>query len=375
MIGKKSGRVSMISFYRKYWRTAFDIALIVLTVYLIMLAFSLIYRIAAPVLLSFVVFAIIEPLARFLHRRGIKKSIASALSILFFLMIIVGAIAGIGFIFVSQLMELQSQLPVYTEIVQREFAELSVYIQSRISALPEDWSERINGYVQFITNKGTDLAVLLLTKTFSLLTSFSTFIFNLVLAVVLAYFLSIEIPAWRKFAREKTPKTFKQAFAFLRDNVLFGIAGYLKSQAILIFITFLVIFVALLLLDVNNAFSIALLAGILDVLPLLGVSTLFIPWIIYLFLVGDTSLAIYLLILLAVVTLTRQVLEPKITGNTLGVSAFTMLSFMIVSLSLFGVAGLILSPVLIILLKALMDQGYLRRWIRLPKEEFEAAEP
>jgi predicted PurR-regulated permease PerM len=69
------------------------------------------------------------------------------------------------------------------------------------------------------------------------------------------------------------------------------------------------------------------------------------------------------------------VLEPKITGNTLGVSAFTMLSFMIVSLSLFGVAGLILSPVLIILLKALMDQGYLRRWIRLPKEEFEAAEP
>ncbi|MNH38808.1 hypothetical protein D3C79_998920 [compost metagenome] len=101
---------------------------------------------------------------------------------------------------------------------------------------------------------------------------------------------------------------------------------------------------------------------------------LFIPWVIYLFFVGSTSLAIWLLVLLAVVMLIRQIMEPKITGNTLGVSAFTMLACMIISLSLFGVAGLILSPILLILMKALIDQGYLKSWIRLPKEEFDGAE-
>ncbi len=153
--------------------------------------------------------------------------------------------------------------------------------------------------------------------------------------------------------------------------MLLGIVTYLKAQAKLISLTFIVIFIALLILNVNNAFSIALLAAIFDVLPLLGVSTLFIPWIIYLLVVGQTTLAIWLAVLLVVVIGTRQILEPKITGDSLGVSAFTMLSFMIVSLSLFGVAGLILSPVLIILVKALYEQGYLKRWIRMPAEEYE----
>jgi len=52
------------------------------------------------------------------------------------------------------------------------------------------------------------------------------------------------------------------------------------------------------------------------------------------------------------------------------VSAFTMLAFMMISLSLFGVAGLILAPILMILLKALYDQGYFHRWVRFPKDEF-----
>lgn len=96
-----------------------------------------------------------------------------------------------------------------------------------------------------------------------------------------------------------------------------------------------------------------------------------IPWIIYLFIVGNTSLAIGLIVLLAVVMVVRQLLEPKITGNSIGVSsAFLMLSFVILSSSLFGIAGLILSPILLILLKELLQQGYLQQWIYLPQEEF-----
>jgi len=170
-------------------------------------------------------------------------------------------------------------------------------------------------------------------------------------------------------AKEHTPKTFKAAFYFLKDNVLKGIVGYLKSQMKLISLTFIVIFIALLALNVKNAFSIALLSAIFDVLPLLGVSTLFIPWIIYLFVVGQTLLATWLSVLLVIVILVRQIMEPKITGDSLGVSAFTMLSFMMISLSVFGVAGLILSPVLIITIKALYEQGYLQKWIRWPEGE------
>jgi hypothetical protein len=50
-----------------------------------------------------------------------------------------------------------------------------------------------------------------------------------------------------------------------------------------------------------------------------------------------------------------------------------MLSFMLISLSIFGLAGVVLSPVLLILLKELLQQGYLQRWIHLPKDEFDSS--
>ena len=138
----------------------------------------------------------------------------------------------------------------------------------------------------------------------------------------------------------------------------------------LISFTFIIIFIGLIALGVSNAFSVSLLAAFFDLLPLLGVSTIFVPWIIYLIVVGQTNTAIWLGVLLAIVIIFRQIAEPKIVGDSLGVSAFTMLSFMVISLSLFGVAGIILSPILLILIKALYEQGYLKRWIHMPEDEY-----
>ncbi|WP_166245158.1 sporulation integral membrane protein YtvI [Paenibacillus turpanensis] len=368
----------MQTFYRKYYKTAIDIALIALTVYLIMLTFSFVYKIAAPILLAFLIYYMIEPTARFLNRRGIKKSIASAIAILFFLLIIVGAFIAAGIIFINQIDKLQVMIPKYAETLQIELTRGLAYIQTQIEALPPDMTAdltaKLQEYVSTLTSWGSKAATFVLGWLFAMLTSFSTFLVNLVIAVILAYFLSIEIDYWKKTASDKTPKTFKTAFTFLRENVLKGIFGYLKAQLKLITLTFIVIFAALLILRVDNAFSISLLSAIFDVLPLLGVSTVFVPWIIYLFVTGKVTLGIWLTVLLGIVILVRQIMEPKITGDTLGVSAFTMLSFMVISLSLFGVAGLILSPVLIILMKALYEQGYLKRWIRLPEEEYESQE-
>ncbi|WP_308638748.1 AI-2E family transporter [Paenibacillus silvisoli] len=371
----------MLSFYRKYWRTAFDIALIVLTVYLIMLVFSYVYRIATPIFLSFIIFMFIEPPARWLQRLGMKKSIAAGISVLIFTLVIVGAFVGAGFVVTSQVTGLASNLDKYQDILVDQFQKNAALLEDKVQALPlppdvVDKAEEIFGY---ITNWGSNLAVTFLLALGGYLKSFSTFMINFAIGIILAYFLSLEIVEWRKLAREKTPNTFKKAFLFLRENVFSGIAGYLKAQGKLISITFIVIFAALLVLGVSNAFSIALLSAFFDVLPLLGVGTVFIPWIIYLFIVGNTTLGIWLSILFLFVVLTRQILEPKITGDTLGVSAFTMLAFMIISLSLFGIAGVILSPILMILIKALYDQRYFHRWIRMPKGEFDhqpaAAEP
>ncbi len=368
----------MISFYKKYWKTAFDIFLIVLTVYLIMLTFSWLYKIAAPIFLALIIFAIIEPLARFLHRRKIKKSVATAISILLFVLIILGAMTAAGIIFVTQINGFLGKLPGYTATLQHQITLQTQNLQEQVDNLPPNIAEKIpdlakktQEYSGVIAKRAAQFLTWGFTHLVGWLSSFSTFIINFFIAIVLAYFLSLEIELWKKMAREKTPNTFKTAFFFLREHVLKGIATYIKSQLKLISITFVLILLGLFILGVKNAFSISLLSAFFDLLPLLGVSTVFLPWIVYLLVVGNGQLALWLTILLGIVILVRQIMEPKITGDSLGVSAFTMLSFMIVSLSIFGVSGLILSPILIILIKALHDEGYLKRWVRLPEDEYE----
>ncbi|MFX3634831.1 MAG: AI-2E family transporter [Candidatus Pristimantibacillus sp.] len=364
----------MLPFYKKYWRTAFDIALIALTVYLTMLVFSYLYKIATPVFFSFFIYLCIEPLARRLNRWGLKKTIASGISVLLFSIVVVGAFAGSAYLLMGQGKDfIKNKLPQYQDFLKEQIENNSSTLQNKMQTLPPEWVEKITSFINGATDNIPKWANAVFDLSLGYVSSFSNFLFNLAIGVILAYFLSIEINVWKKTANEKTPNTFKKAFFFLRENVFKGIGAYIKSQAKLISITFIVIFISLLLLGVNNAFGISLLAAFFDIIPLLGVGAVFIPWIIYLFLVGQTTLAIWLSVLFLFVVLTRQILEPKITGDTLGVSAFTMLAFMIISLKVFGFAGVILSPILIILLKALYDQGFFHRWIRTPQGEFDPA--
>ncbi|NGZ73721.1 AI-2E family transporter [Saccharibacillus alkalitolerans] len=361
----------MISLYRKYWRTAFDIALIILTVYLVMLAFSWLYGIAAPIFLSLVVYLVIEPFARFLNRRKVPKPLAAAISVLVFVLIILGALFGAGLIFVSQIARLTDNLPEYTAIVQHHFANLTEFLHNELNALPAGTVEKANEYFAMFTDQLTVWLKYAFAHVLAFLTSFSSFIVSFTLSIILAFFLSSEIVWWKKIAGEKTPNTLKTAFAFLKNHVFRSIGSYLKAQAILVFITFVIVYAGLLILRVDNAFAISIVSALFDILPLLGVPAIFIPWVVYLFIVGNTGLAIGLIVLLAVVMLTRQLLEPKIAGNSIGISsAYLMLSFVLISTSLFGMAGLVLAPILLILIKELLQQGYLQRWIRMPQEEF-----
>ncbi|OAB40752.1 AI-2E family transporter [Paenibacillus antarcticus] len=364
----------MLPLYKKYWRTFFDIGLIALTVFLTMFIFSKLYQLATPVFLSFIIFLLIEPLAKFLHKRGLNKAISSAISVLVFVLIILGGILAGGIIVISQISQIQDQLPYYTRVFQWQFTQSLNFLHTKADLLPPNLTEKMNEYFTLITNSASDILINFLKYLFSAFTSFSSFLGNFAIAIILAFFLSTEIETWRRIASNKSPKTIKNAYAFLKNNVFKSIGSYIKAQLILVLICFLILYIGLLILGTGNELTLALIGALLDIIPLVGVSFIMIPWIIYLVIVGNIGLAIGLGVLFVVILLTRQLLEPKIAGNSIGVtSAFLMLSFMIISLSLFGVAGLILSPILLILIKELLMQGYIKRWIRLPREEFEVS--
>lgn len=146
---------------------------------------------------------------------------------------------------------------------------------------------------------------------------------------------------------------YPKQFRFFKKNVIFVILGYLKAQAILMCITFILSFIGLTFIGIKHAPLIALGIALIDALPIFGPATVYVPWVLSMAIVGDFATAISLLALYLVVTLTRQMCEPKVVGQQIGIYPLITLLSMYTGLKTLGILGLILGPLTVITIKTM----------------------
>jgi predicted PurR-regulated permease PerM len=103
-----------------------------------------------------------------------------------------------------------------------------------------------------------------------------------------------------------------------------------------------------LILRIEHALLLSIIVAFLDILPIIGVGTVIIPWAIVEFAIGDGSLAVGLLVLFVVNAIIRQLAEPKIIGKNLDLHPIATLILLYVGYSLFGFVGLIVLPVIVL---------------------------
>lgn len=156
-------------------------------------------------------------------------------------------------------------------------------------------------------------------------------------------------------------------FAVLPEGVQTGIKkyasgaygalkGYMRGYFILMLLTFAESFIGLSVLRVRYSLALALLITVVDILPILGAGTVIVPWAVVLFIMRDFKLATGLLILYGIMTVIRQVAEPKIIGNSLGLHPLLMLFSTYAGLCLFGIWGIILGPAVALLIKTYLGE-------------------
>ncbi len=133
-----------------------------------------------------------------------------------------------------------------------------------------------------------------------------------------------------------------------------GLKGYLKSQLILMGITFLILSVGLTIIGVKNVILISIGIAIVDVLPVLGSGIIIVPWSIISFILENSYLGKGLAIIYIILIITRQVLEPKIMGKEIGVRPlYTFLATILGSVIL-GPVGLIVGPLIAVVITSII---------------------
>jgi predicted PurR-regulated permease PerM len=117
------------------------------------------------------------------------------------------------------------------------------------------------------------------------------------------------------------------------------------------FLTFAMLFSGFLMLGIENSLTLALIIALVDILPILGVGTVLVPWSVILIVNGESELGMGLLVLFIAIYLVRQYAEPKIVSAQMDVHPLIVLFAMYAGLKLAGILGLIFAPLIVFVIK------------------------
>jgi sporulation integral membrane protein YtvI len=183
------------------------------------------------------------------------------------------------------------------------------------------------------------------------------FCLKVLFAVIATIFMELDYHKMMAFLVRQIPAEKRKMIADCKKNVFCLFGKYLLSYGIIWLITFGELLCGFWMLKVEGAFVIAFVVAVLDILPVFGTGTVLLPWCVIAFATGDTFMGGGILALYLVITVVRNIVEPKLVGHQIGLSPIVTLPCMLVGLKLFGIAGLIAAPLIAAFLKNLKVQG------------------
>ena len=189
----------------------------------------------------------------------------------------------------------------------------------------------------------------------SLFSALPSVLFFLVVSVVACFYFCTDEGAISKGLVSLLSPKWQEKLPHVRKNLRDVLQKYVKAYGFLLLLTFALLLVGFLILRVEYAFLLAFLIALADLLPVIGVGTILIPWGIVMLLQKQYYLGFGLLILFLVISLVRQVAEPKVLGKSLGLHPLLALFATYVGFSLFGLFGMILGPIVALLCKRLLS--------------------
>ncbi|MBQ9760449.1 MAG: sporulation integral membrane protein YtvI, partial [Clostridia bacterium] len=180
-------------------------------------------------------------------------------------------------------------------------------------------SPRISDMVEeMLTALLSSLASALPTMAGGLLSALPSFLFSAVVTVIAAFCFCIDREGITGALCALLPQRVRTVLPKWKQGARRISWKYLKCYLLLMLLTFAILLVGFLLLGVPYALLLAVLCAIVDMLPILGVGTVLIPWSIVTLVQGNYFLGFGLLILYAVGALARQIMEPRLIGKSLG---------------------------------------------------------
>lgn len=316
----------------------------------------------SPFIVAFILSLLMEPLVKFLQKLKMGRGFAVALSVFIFLgSFIAFSIFAITRI-IYELGKLLENLPnlydtIYIIVMDLVERGRNLYLQLTPEA---------NNIVQDVLKKlFTELTSFVTQTTSSIINMITTLpgiIIFLMITIIATFFMTKDKYVIKDFLYRQLPSPWGSKLTSLKDDLFGALIGFIKAYSIIISVTFMESFLGLTIIGIDYAFLIAIIIALVDILPVLGSGSVYVPWAITNIALGNYRLGIFILILYVVIVIVRYIIEPKVVGQQLGIHPLIVLTSMFVGLKLMGVAGVLLGPIIVVVIKACQHAGIIPKF-------------
>lgn len=338
--------------------------LIVYTLIFLAAVFGLkiIFQYLSPFIIALLISFLIKPISKIFTSMKLGKGISVAISLLLvygalFALLTLGLNKGI-----SELNYLTSTLPLYSDAIYKYITDLSRQAQNIYIQLPPE-----------VTTYAIETAKSLLDKMGVLLTNTAKYAVNtlyslpklgilFIITSVASFFFAKDSDKIEDFIYRQFTPNWRSKLSSLKKNLLSSLVGFLKAQLILLTMTFMESLIGLNIIGVKYALIISIFVSLVDILPVLGTGSVYVPWAIVSIIIGKYRLGISLLVLYAVIIVIRYMVEPKVVGQQLGIHPLISLISMYVGAKVMGPIGVILGPTIAVTIKATQNVGILPKF-------------
>ena len=349
--------ITDINYYKKVGKRLLIFIVTLITLY-IGFKLSIFY---IPFLIAFIISLIIEPLIRKVMKlTNLTRKVSAIITLILVFLIIIGLlICGVASI-ITEANNILTNLNGNMEVISYNISNLISKIKFSTIKIPEQIMDIINDSLNGIIGAGKNIAQNLLTKVINTLTHIPKVMIYIGITIVATYFVCTDKMYILDQMEHHLPRNWVNKFGFKLRKVISSLGGYLKAQAILILLSFVIVLLGLIILgfiglNIEYPLLMALLIGFIDALPILGAGTIMIPWAVLSAFNGDITLAISLIILYVIVVVTRQLLEPRVISSHIGIHPIFTLIAMYTGFKVIGIIGMFIGPIVLIILKNIFE--------------------
>ncbi|MBQ9123669.1 MAG: sporulation integral membrane protein YtvI [Lachnospiraceae bacterium] len=333
---------------KRYIKALLNILVFIVTLLLLIFLVPKVLFFFMPFVVGWIIACIASPVVKFFEEKlKIKRKASTAFVIIIVIALVVLCLYLVGSKVLHEAVTMIEDLPQIWSAWEKDLQDVGEAFSVILTKLPINIQESISN----ITSKAGELVVGLVegisTPTFEVVSKFAKSLPALVISAIMcllsAYFFVADRNEMYSFLHEHVPTSIKKPWNMIKNSVVKSVGGYIKALFKIEIWIYLLLIIGFFVLRVNYVLVVALGIALLDIVPFLGTGTVMVPWAIIKLINGEYGMAIGLLVIWGISQLVRQVIQPKIMGDSMGMPAIPTLFLLFIGYKMGGVLGMIIA--------------------------------